>query len=160
MTAQGIEVRDPRTGDLVALCPGPSRSGTCPFAGRNGVVPCAGHLISPPDADRRLWPMSVPSDHRYCELGWNARALACLSEAESCRAKWQAGVSSETKRVFARAAAGDPRYKKMTSRELESTGLWRWRLSTSAVQLAKSEEKQRERARLYMSFAGFRRHLS
>ncbi|MFD0522037.1 hypothetical protein [Paractinoplanes durhamensis] len=132
-------------------------TGTCPFARRNGVVPCAGQLISPPDADHRFWPLTVPPNHRYCELGWNSLALACLAEAEDCRNKWQAGAESETRRVLARAAGGDPRYAKMTTAELRTTGLWRWRLSTSAIQLQKAEEKQRERARVYLDFAEFRR---
>jgi hypothetical protein len=157
MATQGIQVRDPQTGELVGVCPGPTASGTCPFAGKNGVVPCAGLMVSPPHADRRFWPLTVPPGHRYCELGWNARALSCLAEAEICRAKWRAGAMSETKRVAARAAAGDPRYKRMTASQLEKTGLWRWRMSTSAIQLTKAEEKQRERARLYLSFAEFRR---
>ncbi|MEU7906126.1 hypothetical protein [Actinoplanes sp. NPDC049118] len=120
-------------------------------------MPCAGYLISPPGADRRFWPLTVPRNHRYCELGWSARALSCLAEAEACRKKWDAGAARETERVFARAAAKDPRYRKMTTRELKTTGLWRWRLSTSAIQLAKSEEKHRERARVYLKFAEFRR---
>ena len=157
MTTHGIQVRDPHTGELVGVCPGPTSAGTCPFARKNGVVPCAGYMVSPPHADRRFWPLTVPVGHRYCEVGWNARALSCLAEAEACRAKWQAGAASETKRVAARAASGDPRYKRMTVSQLEKTGLWRWRLSTSAIQLAKAEEKQRERARLYLSFAEFRR---
>lgn len=157
MNTQSIEIRDPDTGGVVGVCRGPTPSGTCPFARNNGVVPCAGYLVSPPKADRRFWPLPVPRNHRHCELLWNTRALSCLSEAEACRAKWQAGVARETRRVFARAADGDPRYKGMTTRQLRKTGLWRWRLSTAAIQLAKSEEKQRERARLYLNFAEFRR---
>ncbi|GID91577.1 hypothetical protein ACFQFC_01890 [Amorphoplanes digitatis] len=80
-----------------------------------------------------------------------------MPQAEACRAEWDAGAAHETRRVFARAAAGDRRYNKMTTRQLKKTGLWRWRLSTSAIQLTKSEQKQRERARIYLRFAEFRR---
>ncbi|WP_203791110.1 hypothetical protein [Paractinoplanes rishiriensis] len=45
----------------------------------------------------------------------------------------------------------------MTEAQLRMTGRWRWRLSTSAGQLARAEEKQRELARLYLEFADFRR---
>jgi hypothetical protein len=157
MTTQSIQVLDPDTGMVIGVCRGPTPSGRCPLAGRNGVVPCAGRLISPPDADDRFWPLSVPRNHRHCEFGWNARAVADLEEAEACRAKWRAGAARETKRVFARAAAGDPRYRRMTTRQLESTGLWRWRLSTSAIQLSRSEEKHEKRARMYLNFAEYRR---
>jgi hypothetical protein len=104
-----------------------------------------------------MWPVLVPRDYRHCEVGWNEQALVCLQEAEACRAEWRAGAATETKRVFARAAAGDARYRKMTVSQLQKTGLWRWRLSTSAIQLARSEGKHRERARLYLSFAEHRR---
>jgi hypothetical protein len=157
MTRQGIQILDPDTGEVVGACRGPTASGECPYAGKDGVVPCAGHLIRPPGADRGLWPLSVPRHYRYCEVGWNAKAISCLTEAEACRDKWRAGAAKETERVFARAAAGDPRYRKMTVSQLQTTGLWRWRLSTPAVQLSKSEEKNRERARLYLTFAGYRR---
>ena len=157
MSTHGVDVIDAETGDVIGVCPGPAPSGTCPFAGKNGVVPCAGHLIRPPGADRRFWPLPVPRHHRYCELGWNARAQHCLAEAEDCRARWQAGANSQTQWVFARAAAKDPRFKKMNSSQLRETGLWRWRLSTSAIQLAKAEEKQRDRARMYLRFAEYRR---
>jgi hypothetical protein len=160
MITKGIKVLDPETGTPVALCPGPTAAGACPFAGPSGVVPCAGHLIAPPGADHNLWPLTVPAGHRYCELGWNALALACLTGAEDCRARWQAGADREVERVRARAAGGDPRYKKMTPAQLETTGVWRWRLSTSAIHLRKSEEKQRERARAYLHFAEFRRMSS
>jgi hypothetical protein len=157
MSTQDVQILDPTTGELVAVCRGPTATGKCPRAGKNGVVPCAGCLLLPPHADHRLWPMSVPADYRFCELGWNARALTCLDAAETCRVKWEAGAARETERVFARAAAGDPRYRKMTPRELKTTGRWRWRLSTSAIQLARAEEKHRERASMYLSFAEFRR---
>jgi hypothetical protein len=157
MISKDIAILDPGTGARIGICHGPTASGTCPFARRNGIVPCAGRLIAPPGADHRFWPLAVPPDHRYCELGWNALAVACLAEAEDCRAKWRAGADSETRRVLARAAKGDPRYRKMTPAQLKTTGLWRWRLSTSAVQLRKAEDKQRERARAYLGFSEFRR---
>jgi hypothetical protein len=160
MRAQRIEIRDPDTGGLVGVCQGPAASGACPSAGPNGVVPCAGRLISPPHPDRRLWPLAVPRGYRYCELGWTARALSCLTEAENCRDKWNAGADRETERVFARAAGGDPRYRAMTPSQLSTTGRWRWRLSTSAMQLSRAEERARERARLYLRFADFRRHAT
>jgi hypothetical protein len=102
----------------------------------------------------------VPVNYRYCELGWEAQASACLRRAEDCRRKWRDGAATETARVFARAKQGDPRYRKMTDSELRITGQWRWRLSTSAIQLARSEEKQRERARLYLEFGDFRRRAT
>jgi hypothetical protein len=157
MITQDVQIRDQVTGKLVGVCRGPDATGACPRAGKNGVVPCAGCLILPPNADPRLWPLPVPPNYRFCELGWNARALTCLDEAEVCREKYEAGAAKETKRVFARAAAGDPRYKKMTTRELKITGRWRWRLSTAAQRLARAEEKHRERAHMYLSFAEFRR---
>jgi hypothetical protein len=63
MSTQSIEILDPGTGKVVDVCRGPTSSGRCPRAGMNGVVPCAGHLIRPPGADRRLWPLSVPRNY-------------------------------------------------------------------------------------------------
>lgn len=153
MTSIGIRVLDPTTGELVTVCRGPASSGACPFTGKDGVVPCSGLLISPPDADPRLWPVYVPPGQRHCEFSWNDLASACLRKAEACRRKSRAGLDRETRRVTVLAAAGDPRYRRMTASELRSTARWRWRLSPRAQALSRSEEKQRERARMYLSFA-------
>jgi len=157
MITNRIKILDPDTGAIVDVCHGPTPDGGCPRARRNGVVPCAGYLISPPEADPRLWPLPVPRDYRHCELGWSEQALRCLEKAETYRRRWRAGAARETGRVFERAAQRDPRFRKMTRLQLLDTGLRRWRLTGSAVQLARAEKRQRERARLYLSFAEFRR---
>ena len=120
-------------------------------------MPCAGCLISPVVADGRLWPLSVPRDYHYCDVGWTEQAASCLKVAEDCRDKWRAGLDRERRRVDVLAARGDYRYRRMTPRERACTSLWCWRLSTAAIQLAKREEKCRERSRMYLSFAEFRR---
>jgi hypothetical protein len=116
MNTQSIEILDPGTGKVVDVCRGLTSSGRCPRAGMNGVVPCASHLIRPPGADRRLVAVVGAPELRYCDLGWNAKAISCLTEAGACRDKWKAGAASETRRVFARAAAGDPRYRAIRQR--------------------------------------------
>jgi hypothetical protein len=99
----------------------------------------------------------VPSNYRHCELGWSAQAASCLRKAEAYRRRWRTGAAREIDRVFDRAAHRDHRFRTMSRPQLLDTGLWRWRLSATAVRLARSEKTQQERARLYLSFAEFRR---
>ncbi|MEU4424766.1 hypothetical protein AB0F81_29450 [Actinoplanes sp. NPDC024001] len=128
------------------------------MAGSDGVVPCAGLLISPAHADPEYWPLRIPSGYRHCDVLWNERALSCLEKAENSRRRWQSGLALENRRVVALAAAHDPRYRRMTARQLEKTALWRWRLSTAAQALRRSENNSRERAEKYLAFVEFRRN--
>lgn len=157
MTTNGIQIRDPVTGALFGVCSGPTERGTCPRAARNGVVPCAGHLIQPRVGDPQYWPVYVPAGYRHCEVGWHEQAAACMQKALACRRQWHAGLKEQTRRIMDRAAAGDPRYRTMTVRQVEKTAWWYWRLSPYAGRLSQSEIKCRERARLYLRIAEHRR---
>jgi len=157
MITQRIEILDPDSGEPVSSCRGPTAEGGCPRARRDGVVPCAGYLVRPVGADPRLWPLPIPRGYRHCEVSWDAQATTCLGRAEVSRRRWRAGAARETEKVFALARAKDPRYRKMTPRQLRDTGWRRWRQSGAGVQLARSERRNREQARLYLSFAEFRR---
>ncbi|GIF12873.1 hypothetical protein [Actinoplanes teichomyceticus] len=153
MSTTTVAIREPVTGQVIDVCRGPTPAGVCPRAGRDGVVPCAGHLVGPPQGDARYWPVWVPPGCRQCRLNWNEQAAGCLREAERCRDRWHAGLVRETDRVYAQAAAGDPRFRRMSDRELRITALWRWRLSSRALALRRAERKQRDWSRLYLSLA-------
>lgn len=157
MITQHIEILDPATGEPVGSCHGPTATGGCPRARKDGVVPCAGYLVRPVGADSRLWPLPIPRGYRHCEISWDAQADKCLRRAEISRRRWLAGAARETERIFALARAGDRRYRKMTPRQLRDTGWRRWRESDAGIRLAGWERRQREQARLYLSFAEFRR---
>lgn len=157
MTMNLIRVLDPDTGETVRVCHGPSRTGACPLAGPDGVVPCAGLLIAPSRPDPEYWPLPVPAGYRHCDVIWNERARSGLDKAEQAREQWQAGLSREIKRVRYLASVKDPRYRKMTERELEKTALWRWRLTGEAQSLRRSEEKNERQAEAYLAFVKFRR---
>ncbi|GAA2673550.1 hypothetical protein [Actinoplanes palleronii] len=153
MRSQTIEIRSPATGRLLGTCHGPEPDGACPLVRPDGVVPCAGRLVSPRGGDPRYWPVWVSPGCRQCRLNWNEQAAACLREAERCRARWRRGLERETDRVRIQAAHRDPRYRRMTDRELRVTALWRWRLSSRAQALRHTEQKHRDWSRLYLSLA-------
>lgn len=155
MTIQRIDILDPATGSAVDHCRGPTGTGACPRAGRDGVVACAGRLMAPLNGDPQFWPVWVRPNSRHCALNWNRRALSCLRQAEAYRDQWLARLTMETDYVAARAAAGDLRFTRMTPRELELTGRWRWILSPQARHLAELEQRYRRRAYMYLAFANF-----
>jgi hypothetical protein len=155
-----IRVLHPVTGECVRTCHGPSPSGACPLAGPDGVVPCAGFLIAPAGADPEYWPLPIPDGYRHCDVIWNERAQSGLHHAERARERWQAGLNREIERVRALAAANDPRYRNMSSRDLGTTALWRWRLTGEAQALRRSEEKNERQADTYLAFVAFRREAS
>jgi hypothetical protein len=123
-------------------------------------VPCAGYLIAPAGVDPEYWPLPVPEGFRHCDVTWNRLAQSGLHRAERARERWQAGLARETDRVQALAAAKDPRYRKMTGRDLEKTALWRWRQTGEAQALRRSEEKNERQADTYLAFLKFRRNAS
>jgi hypothetical protein len=157
MTTRRIQVRQPRSGKIVGVCPGPTDAGACPFAGPGGVVPCAGFLIGPPGADPRYWPLPVPAGYRHCDVPWNEMAAASLDKAEQCRRRWRAGLRHRTARVRTLAVRGDPRYRAMSPHDLDLTALWYWRLSSTAQGLRRGEKRAQERAETYLAFAEHRR---
>lgn len=157
MATRSIRVLHPVSGACVRICRGPSPSGICPLAGPDGVVPCVGFLIAPADADPEYWPLPIPAGYRHCDVIWNERAQSGLHKAEHARRRWQAGLNRETERVRTLARANDPRYRKMTERELRQTALWRWRLTGEAQSLRRSEEKNERQADTYLGFIKFRR---
>lgn len=158
MTTRTIHIVDPVTGTCVRVCRGPRPSGVCPLAGPGGVVPCAGYLIAPAGGDPEYWPVPIPRGYRHCDVIWNERAQSGLHNAERARDQWQKGLERETQRVRALAAGRDPRYRRMTDRELRTTALWRWRLTGEAVALRRSEEKNERQADTYLAFLKFRRN--
>jgi hypothetical protein len=155
-----IHILHPVTGECVRVCRGPSPSGACPLAGPDGVVPCAGYLIAPAGVHPESWPLPVPQGYRHCDVTWNQLAQSGLHNAERARERWQAGLARETERVRSLAAAKDPRYRKMTDRELEMTALWRWRPTGQAQSLRRSEERNERQAHTYLDFVKFRRNGS
>lgn len=158
MTTIRVHILHPATGRLLGACRGPTASGACPLAGEDGVVPCAGFLIAPATtADPEYWPLPVPAGYRHCDLRWNELAEAGLRGAENCRARWQAGLERERRRARVLARSRDPRYRWMTTAELEKTARWRWRLSPDAQALRRSERKYQEQAATYLAFVKFRR---
>jgi hypothetical protein len=62
--------------------------------------------------------------------------------------------------VRALAADNDPRYRKMTDRDLMKTALWRWRLTGEAQARRREEEKSERQADTYLAFIKFRRSAS
>ncbi|MCM4084367.1 hypothetical protein [Paractinoplanes hotanensis] len=157
MTKRSIRILDPATGRGVRVCPGPSSTGACPLARPDGVVPCAGFLIAPAAADPEYWPLPIPIGYRHCDVIWNERARTGLHKAERAHEQWQAGLNREVQRVRKLAAGGDPRYRRMTDRNLEKTALWRWRLTGQAQALRRSEEKNERQAETYLAFVKYRR---
>ncbi|MBM2616294.1 hypothetical protein JIG36_12075 [Actinoplanes sp. LDG1-06] len=152
-----IHILDPDTGLLVRVCRGPSAAGACPLAGPDGVVPCAGFLVAPAGADPEYWPLPIPLGYRHCDVTWNERARSGLDKAERAQARWQAGLDRELRRVRVLAGAKDPRYRRMTDRDLEKTALWRWRLTGEAQSLRRSQEKNERQAQSYLAFMRYRR---
>ncbi|SNY59133.1 hypothetical protein [Paractinoplanes atraurantiacus] len=152
MTRTDIRIFDPRTGELVRRCAGPTPAGLCPIIGEDGVVPCAGLLIAPAGADPEYWPLSVPRGYRHCDLPWNERAWAYARRAQRSHARWAQGLAEETARIFRLAAKGDRRYRDMDEYELRTTALWRWRKSPFAEADRSREERSRHRAGAYLSY--------
>lgn len=155
MTIQRIDILDPATGAVVDQCRGTTSTGACPRAGRDGVVACAGRLMAPLKGDPQYWPVWVRPNSRHCSLNWNRSAQFWLRQAEGYRDQWYARLTAEINYVKARAAAGDPRFKRMTPRELEVTGRWRWILSLQARHLVELEQTYRRRAHMYLTFVEF-----
>ncbi|MEU4689949.1 hypothetical protein [Actinoplanes sp. NPDC023714] len=152
MITRGIRVLDPTTGALIRVCPGPYPAGGCPLAGPDGVVPCAGFLVTVDSTGNHHWPLRIPAGYRHCDVPWNERARDYLRTAETCRRRWDAGLSKEITRVRTLAAAHDPRYRRMSDHEMRATALWRWRLSAAGQALRRSEQKAQERADTYLTF--------
>jgi hypothetical protein len=160
MTTQSIRILHPVTGALVGRCRGPTESGVCPKAGPNGVVPCAGMMIAAAEPDPGYWPVPIPRGYRHCDLPWNEKVRSCLRESEHCRQRWQSGLKRETLRLRALARSGDPRYRKMTERDLDITALWYWRLSVAAKSLHHAEKRAQHQAKVYLDLTEYRRSLA
>ncbi|GGN52004.1 hypothetical protein FHR83_008810 [Actinoplanes campanulatus] len=157
MTLREIQILHPVTGEVLHTCPGPDPSGRCPMAGPDGVVPCAGLMIAPPRPDPPYWPLRIPPGYRYCDVPWNEKVRACLRKAENCRRRWDAGLRRSNMRVHYLAEHRDPRYRKMSPRDLDVTALWYWRLSGTAQGLRRSEQRAQEQADTYLAAAERRR---
>jgi hypothetical protein len=160
MKRSEIQILDPRTGDLVGTCQGPTASNSCPLVDENGVVPCAGFLIAPADGDHQYWPLLIPRGYLHCDVPWNERAQAYVRKAQRSHARWAEGLNAETERLFRLAAAGDRRYRNMDKYALRTTALWRWRKSPFAEGDRQREERSRHRASAYLSFLRHRRSTS
>ena len=83
------------------------------------------------------------------------RAMFYRRQAEAYREQWMAGRRREIAYVMNRAKAGDARFKRMSTKELEVIGRWRWSRSTEAQRLASQEQLFRQRAHMYLEFAQF-----
>ncbi|WP_164842719.1 hypothetical protein [Actinoplanes solisilvae] len=160
MNRSEIRILDPRKGDLVTVCRGPTASNACPLADENGVVACAGFLIAPADGDPEYWPLSIPRGYLHCDVPWNERARTYARKAQRSHARWAEGLEAERARLFRLAAAGDRRYRDMDEYELRTTALWRWRKSPFAEGDRQREERSRHRASAYLSFLRHRRSTS
>jgi len=160
MTTQSIRILHPVTGELIRQCRGPTESGVCPLAGPGGVVPCAGMMIAAAEPDPGYWPIPIPRGYRHCDLPWNEKIRSCLRKSEHCRRRWQSGLKRETLRIRTLARYGDPRYRKMTERELDITALWYWRLTVAAKSLRRAEERAQHQAKVYLDLTEYRRSLA
>jgi hypothetical protein len=81
------------------------------------------------------------------------RAVFCRQQAEGSRRRWFAGSQQELAYVVARAGAGDPRFRDMTSAQLETTARWRWSQSSPGQYLMEMENMFTNWAQMYLSFA-------
>jgi hypothetical protein len=81
------------------------------------------------------------------------RAMFCRKEAERARRQWFAGRQREIAHVVAMARAGDPRFRTMSSAQVEMTARWRWSQSAKGQYLMNLESKFTGWAEMYLSFA-------
>jgi hypothetical protein len=84
-----------------------------------------------------------------------ARAYQQL--AEDFRDRWAEGRSREIAYVVRRAAGGDPRFSRMTERELHAAGRTRWSESGPARKLAALAEEYSALAKQHLEYAEFLR---
>jgi hypothetical protein len=81
------------------------------------------------------------------------RALFCRRQSEFYRRGWFAGCAREVARLRRLAEDRDPRFRDMTTAQLEITARWRWSQSAKGNLCTQLEHIYAEWTHMYLAFA-------